>query len=180
MASRKDQLTDKYVKYTTKFPVEKNTVYYEAFHLNQIMAGNPYGIFRYLMEHEEYSKLKHIWVFRDEKYLAYDTFSRYKECPNVTFVKAFSNEHLKALATSQYLISNSSLPDYWIKRKGQIYINTWHGTPLKYIGQDDADYNEHAVGNTQRNFLHCDYMALQNRYTIDILLKAYDLNGIMR
>lgn len=39
--------------------------------------------------------------------------------------------YVEALASCKYLINNVTFPQYFIKREGQIYINTWHGTPLK-------------------------------------------------
>ena len=47
-----------------------------------------------------------------------------------------SPEYLRALTECKYLINNSTFPAYFIKKPDQIYVNTWHGTPLKYMGLD--------------------------------------------
>ena len=39
-------------------------------------------------------------------------------------------KYVKVLATSKYLINNSSFPAYFIRRDEQVYLQTWHGTPL--------------------------------------------------
>ncbi len=41
-----------------------------------------------------------------------------------------------ALARARVLVSNAGAPHWWQKRTGQIHLQTWHGTPLKRIGED--------------------------------------------
>ena len=48
----------------------------------------------------------------------------------------FSKEWFQMLATAKYLINNNTFPVFFRKRPGQIYAQTWHGTPLKRIGFD--------------------------------------------
>ncbi|WP_313467430.1 glycosyltransferase, partial [Carnobacterium sp.] len=73
----------------------------------------------------------------------------------------------------------TSFMPYFIKRKEQIYINTWHGTPLKTLGLDIKDANIADHKNIQRNFLHTDYMLMPNKFTADRLIKSHDLDGIL-
>ncbi|WP_180957537.1 bifunctional glycosyltransferase/CDP-glycerol:glycerophosphate glycerophosphotransferase [Brevibacterium aurantiacum] len=42
----------------------------------------------------------------------------------------------RALATSRVWINNNNFPYYLIKRCGQYYLQTWHGTPIKKLGKD--------------------------------------------
>ncbi|WP_420884839.1 CDP-glycerol glycerophosphotransferase family protein [Actinomadura geliboluensis] len=37
------------------------------------------------------------------------------------------------------MITNHCLPGWYMKREGQTYVQTWHGTPLKRIGHDLKD-----------------------------------------
>ena len=53
--------------------------------------------------------------------------------PNVKFIKFQSVEYREYLATAKYLINNVSFPGYFTKRKEQIFVDTWHGIPLKTI-----------------------------------------------
>jgi len=41
-----------------------------------------------------------------------------------------------ALASSRLLVNNAHFPWYFQKRQHQVYVQTWHGTPLKRIGDD--------------------------------------------
>jgi CDP-glycerol glycerophosphotransferase (TagB/SpsB family) len=51
-----------------------------------------------------------------------------------------SIRYLYLMATSQVLISNIEQPLFFFKRKGQLYIQLWHGTILKKIGLDATYY----------------------------------------
>ena len=51
-------------------------------------------------------------------------------------VLAGTREHYEALSTARYLVSNTGLQDWFVKRDDQIYVQTWHGSPLKRIGLD--------------------------------------------
>ena len=53
-----------------------------------------------------------------------------------TGLKYGSHEWLKVLATAKYLVNNSAFPWYFKKVAGQIYLQTWHGTPLKRLVRD--------------------------------------------
>jgi CDP-glycerol glycerophosphotransferase len=48
----------------------------------------------------------------------------------------FSREYFELLGRARYLIVNSSLPYFFRKREGQLYFQTWHGSPLKRIAHD--------------------------------------------
>ena len=143
------------------------------------MICNPYAMFKYLIEKEEFQKFTHIWVIDDfEK--NQDMIDVYKEYPNVRFVKFRTREYCKALAVSQYLINNVSFPGYFLKRKEQIYLNTWHGTPMKNMGFDIPGANV-TQGNTARNLLSADYILSSGSYMTEIAYKkSYKMKEIFQ
>ena len=96
---------------------------------------------------------------------------------NVKTVVCNSFQYYKLLATAGYLFTDSTFPRRFIKREGQTYVNTWHGTPLKKMGKD-VPGGAHVIGNIQRNFLMCDYLCLPNPYTKEIFRKAYNLENL--
>ncbi len=51
-------------------------------------------------------------------------------------LKYGSREWLKVLSTAKYLVNNSAFPWYFKKVSGQVYLQTWHGTPLKRLVRD--------------------------------------------
>src|SRR6266568_4125627 len=50
-----------------------------------------------------------------------------------------TEEYYEALARSKYIISNDDMQAPFRKRDDQVYLQTWHGTPLKKIGFDIAN-----------------------------------------
>lgn len=58
----------------------------------------------------------------------------------------------------------------FVKKTEQVYVNTWHGTPLKYIGKR-ASEDALIVQNMQRDFLMCDYLLSPNPFTTEIITK---------
>ncbi|MEP7090207.1 MAG: glycosyltransferase, partial [Nocardioidaceae bacterium] len=66
------------------------------------------------------------------------------------------------------------------KRAGQVYLNTWHGVPLKLMGFDMPDGGLESR-NVVRNFLNADYLLSANPYMTETMYRgAYRLQGIFR
>lgn len=95
----------------------------------------------------------------------------------VQLIPLGSRKYQKILATSRYLVNNVSFPTYFIRREGQVYLNTWHGTPLKTLGKKMA-MGIQDMSNMQRNFLHSSYLLHPNRYTMDHMMEDYNLNHL--
>lgn len=55
---------------------------------------------------------------------------------NATAVHRYSPQWYRILGTARYLVNNNTFPVFFRKRPGQVYLQTWHGTPLKRIGFD--------------------------------------------
>lgn len=72
---------------------------------------------------------------------------------------------------AKYLFSPMDVPNG--KRKGQIWVMTWHGAPLKTIGllrQDNATMRKHV-----KTFRNCDYFCNTASVFKDLLKKSFDL-----
>lgn len=163
-----------YAKYYKKNKI-KNIVLYEAFAARGMLCS-PYALFKAFMQRTDFDKYEHVWAIYDMDDNAY-ILEKYKNIPNVHFVQYDSKEYLKVLTEAKYIINNSTFPGYATKKDEQIYINTWHGIPLKTLGYDLPDANL-AVANTMRNFLSADYLISPNSFHSDIYLKAYKLDGL--
>jgi len=159
-------------------PIQPGTVLYESFAGNG-MLDNPEAIFRHLLGRTDMAHLTHIWVLNDlHRYRS--TIAEFESNPSVRFVEHGSFAYFRALATSEYLINNSTFPPDFDKRPGQTYLNTWHGTPLKRMGFDMPGGAKEAA-NTFRNFLSADYLLAANPFmTEQMYERSYKLDGIYR
>ena len=157
--------------------IDPNTVFYEAFSGNGMLC-NPEAIFRALLASDDMGRLKHVWALEDPDEFA-GTMREFADDPRVRFVKYKSSAYYSALATAKYLINNATFPPQFGKREGQVYVNTWHGTPLKAMGYHVPD-GALDTRNVVRNFLSADYLIAPNDDTDDMYLSAYRMRNIYR
>lgn len=108
-------------------PVERNKVLFFSYYGEQY-SGSPKYISRYLAGH---SKMKQVWAFTDcGKH-------RMRNARTVRFGHPGYYFHL---ATAGVIITNYRMPEEFVKRKGQTYIQTWHSSlRLKMIEKDAED-----------------------------------------
>lgn len=165
----------RYIKGYRNRPIKDNMILYDSFWGRGAMC-NPYALFEYLLHDPDYVKFEHVWALDDPREYA-DTVKRYQGYPNVRFVRYLQRDYLVALCEAKYLICNTAFPRFFIKRKGQIYINTWHGIPLKKVGRDIPGGNLES-GNVIRNFLSADYIVSANAFLTQIYRKTYALEGL--
>lgn len=90
-------------------------------------------------------------------------------------LKQGSAQWLKVLATATYLVNNANFPSYFRKRKGQVYLQTWHGTPLKMIGNDiKNDRTSKTYQETMaREAGYWDYLISPSQFCSNIFPKAF-------
>ncbi|MCW2783342.1 MAG: teichoic acid synthase, partial [Marmoricola sp.] len=162
--------------YWRRQPVRPSTVLYESFAGNGMLC-NPEAIFRELLGSPEFADFSHVWSLSD--FAAYrSTIREFAGNPRVKFVRTRSVAYHRAMATSQYLVNNATFPPEFGKREGQVYLNTWHGTPLKQMGYDIGEQASR-VANVIRNFLQADYLLAANRFMADQMYEsAYLLREI--
>ena len=156
-----------------KLPIKNNYILYESF-FGRGMVCAPYAMFLSILNMDCFNDYIHVWSISNKDELArlQDEYSNHE---NVIFVLRSSNEYVEYLATSKYLINNDNFFYFFVKRDEQIYLNTWHGIPMKKLGYDvpDGIIEQH---NSFRNFRMTDYLLGWNEHMKIILSDAYSLN----
>lgn len=157
-------------------PLRKGVVFYESFSGNGMLC-NPEAIFQFLLQSKEYAHLEHVWTLSDfDEYR--EIIEKFRDEPRVRFVKQETPQYFEVLARAEYVINNSTFPWAFSKRKDQIYINTWHGTPLKLMGYDVPGGGPD-TRNIIRNFVQADYLLSPNTFTTEqMYYSAYKLRNI--
>jgi len=122
-------------------------------------GGDPGAIAEYLLDETD---LPLIWATR----------SPAAPTDRIRYVRYRSTEYFRALATTQYLVNNVTFPQVFRKRPDQVYLNTWHGTPLKRMGRDaDAP-----IANTVANLEAADVLLSSSAYMTETMYAgAYGL-----
>ena len=78
------------------------------------------------------------------------------------------------LASAQYLFTDAAFDSCYIKKKGQIIVNTWSGTPLKAMGKHEAKC-DYTYGDIQKNLIIADFITAQSGFMIEKLTDAYGI-----
>jgi CDP-glycerol glycerophosphotransferase len=97
--------------------------------------------------------------------------------PGVTYVEKYSSEYYRAFATCKYLFNDMTYPETILKKDGQVFVNTWHGTPLKALEQDVHEQRSKSGGAT-RGYMQCDYIAVPSKYLADKILESACIDQI--
>lgn len=110
--------------------VDDNIIFFYAFK-GKSYSCSPKAVYEYMISKEEYKNYKYIWAFSEpEKY------EFLNKNHNTKIIKYGGTEYQKALAKAKYWIVNYKIEDYIYPKKNQIYVQCWHGTPLKKLGYD--------------------------------------------
>ncbi len=161
-----------YTEYLETLPMQDSTVLYESGH-GSAVSGSPLQLCKTITTDQRFRGFTHVWVINDPTNVP----AEFRRREDFIFVARDSDLYLRYLATAKYLINDNTFPPYFIRRDGQEYLNTWHGTPLKTLGRDiKGGVMEHK--NAARNFLHATHLIAPNQFTADCLIEKYDVAGI--
>lgn len=163
----------RYVKQLRR-PLWEKTCLFEA-GVGRNINGNMFALVRELCSNPAYKDYEPVFsVNKDMLPAAKERFSAYG-LDRVRLVVLESNEYNECLARAKYLFNDNTFPAYFTKRPDQVYLNTWHGTPLKRLGMSDIENSLRSFANVQKNLLTADYDLFPNEYTKGVFMEDYDL-----
>lgn len=166
----------RYLHYVKKLKIDEKAIFLESNHGSKT-DGNIFYILKYLTTEKEYAKFNiYISCNPGSKEQIEAGFKKYG-IKRVTPVVVGTFEYIKLLASAKYLINDTSFPPFFVKKEGQIYLNTWHGTPLKTLGKK-VNNARHEIGNVQKNFVVADYLLYPNKYTMEHMVEDYMLENL--
>lgn len=121
-----------YLKYKNKYKTDSKLVVFESFD-GRSYADSPKALYLEMLNNKKYSDYKFIWAFND---IESDDHKVLEKNRNTTLVKSGSKEYFEAFAKAKYWIVNAKVNDGIIPRNDQVFLETWHGTPLKKLRCD--------------------------------------------
>ncbi|WP_300398291.1 bifunctional glycosyltransferase family 2 protein/CDP-glycerol:glycerophosphate glycerophosphotransferase [Faecalicoccus sp.] len=116
-----------YYHHYLKMPIKENVVLFETF-----MAKNYSDSPKYIYEalNKMYpGKYECVWAINGKHDIPYGAKT----------IKRFSFQYAYYCAISKYLVFNVRQPLWFRKREGQVFLETWHGTPLKRLVFDQEE-----------------------------------------
>ena len=121
--------------------VEQRCVVFESF-VGRSYAGSPRALYEAMLVDERFADWCFVWVFRDVAHAA--QFPPLAD-PRNTVVAFRSADYYRTYGRAAVWISNSIVAPELVPQAGQIYLQTWHGTPLKRIGLDVIETTQTAM-----------------------------------
>lgn len=167
----------RYLRAYQKEAVKKNRILVQSQQGNNL-NGNMFYLLKELCANPSYSSCEIGIAYAGGKKAAFEGLMKQYglERAGVTYLQIHSKEYLSYLASAEYLFNDTSYATYYIKKKGQKYFNTWHGTPLKTLGKSTAkDYFD--IGNLQKTFMQSDVLLYPSSYMCNVMRKDYMLYG---
>ncbi len=121
---------------------DEKVVVFQAFK-GQKYACSPKAIYEEMLEDERFSEYTFVWLFKNP-----DEFRFLKENPRTKVMRYGSKNCEKLLSKAKYWIFNFRAPEWWLPKKDQVYVQCWHGTPLKRLGFD-LETSDNAMNSTK-------------------------------
>lgn len=110
--------------------VEENVILFSSFD-GRSYSDSPRAIYEYMLSSSDYDKYTFIWAFRDPY-----RFKDILDNPRTYIIQSGTSSYEQQLAKSKYWVFNYRIADHLYPKDDQIYIQLWHGTPLKRLGYD--------------------------------------------
>ncbi|GIH91380.1 CDP-glycerol glycerophosphotransferase family protein [Planobispora siamensis] len=124
---------------------------------------------------------EHIWIVKDGAFTPPGSAELGFGDVRPTVVRAGSREHYAALARSRYVVTNAFLPPWFRAREDQAVVQTWHGSPLKRMGNDlphmSRDPKPPAWHRQAVEVRGWDLLVSQSAWATPILRKAFGYQG---
>lgn len=153
-----------YVRYLKNKPVSDNIIMFEAF-FGKGYSDSPKYIYEYIAKNYP-GKYEYVWVM-DKKYdLPYGG----------KIVERFGRKYMYYLATAKYFVFNVRQPEWFKKRKGQTFFETWHGTPLKRLAFDIEDVFGASPNYKKQIYKQSrswDYLLSPNRFSTECFTSCF-------
>lgn len=168
----------KYLLYMSK-RVDEKLIVFESF-MGRKYADSPKAIYEYMLGNKEYSEYKFVWAFRETS--KYEFMERNERS---RIVKYGSSKYYKIYAGSKYWVTNSRIPEAILKKKEQVYVQCWHGTPLKRLGYDIKVKGGNAM-NSVKDIRHkyksdakrYSYMVSPSKFCTEKFISAFNLKEL--
>lgn len=152
---------------STLIPIKKDLIVFES-NVGKSVSDSPKVIYDKLKEYNNQYQI--VWV-NNKQYPFND--------PNVISVKRLSPEYYYYLSRAKFWINNQNFPHYITKPKDTVYIQTWHGTPLKKMLNDvdhfagkDSNYKK----RVNKAIKYWDYLVSPSFYASECFRSAFEFH----
>ncbi len=139
-------------------PIDKKLILFSS--LSRRYNDSPREIYESMIRDHRFDDYKFVWALEDTSL----------EIPgNVCKVKADSFQYFRVALKAKYWVSAVNIErSLHFKKKECVYLNTWHGCPIKCIGND-------AKGRHDYDFSDIDAFCYSGEYEKTVMIRAFNL-----
>lgn len=151
----------------TVLPIDKKLIVFES-NVGKSIGDSPKAIYDKLQEFD--LSYKYVWIYNGSEPI----FNN-----NTKTVIRLGFKYYYYLARAGYWVNNQNFPTYLVKRKKTIYLQTWHGTPLKKMQNDlDIIIGRDGTYLERVNFAvsQWDYLISPSEYATEHFKTAFNYN----
>lgn len=142
---------------------DKNLILFNSF-AGRKFDDSPKELFEAIKNDSRFSHYKLVWAFHNPRNFNVE---------GATKIKTDGLEYFITALKARVWITNSSVErGLNFKGKNTIYLNTWHGTPLKKMGSDIDSINQSFSTKADNKF---DLFNVQSEYETDIFSRAFNV-----
>lgn len=154
-------------------PKKKKLMMFESFHGRQY-SDSPRAIYEYMrIFHPNYNL---IWSIDKKSIHLFKSHG-------VPYIQRFTLKWFFTKPRAKFWINNVRLPKWMPRPRGTVYLQTWHGTPLKKLGLDIEEvhmpgtqtekYRENIINESE----NWSFLVSPNKYSSEIFRSAFGFNG---
>ena len=123
---------------------------------------SPKALYEFMVKDERFADYKFVWAFHN-----IDSIS----IPNADVIKTDNVRYFITALKAGVWITNSGIErGLRFKKRNTIYINTWHGTPIKYMGADEPENKGKKLPKS--NF---DRQNAQSEFEADVFSRVFNI-----
>ena len=159
--------------------VDDKLVIFISFH-GRGYSDNPRAIYEAMIQDPRWQGYRFIWFIKHHK-------KKGLQIPGAEIKEYFSFSYFYHLSKAKFWVVNCKLPLYICKKPEQVYLQTWHGTPLKRLAHDidvaeDTTFYRSAVSYEQMchsydvDVARYNYMISPNAFCTEVFPHAFGID----
>lgn len=168
-----------YMKHYKKNEVNDKLIIFESY-MGRSYACSPRAIYEEMLNDERFKDYEFVWMFKEP-----NKYELLKALKRSIIVKQFSKDYYNYFSKAKYWITNSRISEHVLKKPNQVFIQCWHGTPLKRLGHDIIVETKNAL-NTQKDMMKkydsdaikYTYLLSPSRFTTEKFISAFNLKNL--
>lgn len=163
-----------YKHVSPKIKVDDKMIIFVAYH-GRGYACNPKYLHQYMLTQDQFKDFKMVWAVRKFKITNIE---------GAKIIRYNGFKYFYYISKAKYWVINCKMPKHIIKKENQVYLQTWHGTPLKRLAHDIQAKEDTTFYRSQMSFKQMaatydddvskyDYMISPNAFSTEIFQSAF-------